>query len=88
MQKTFKTAVKFDKFMIEIDGELKSRYEHFGEKNPQSKQLEIFGEAGTFKIGKDGKLEDLQAPLMLFSYSCNHHVNCSLVNSPIFPVQK
>ena len=69
----FQTATKLENLtIIDIEGELKTRNEHFGEKAPKfSKQLKTFGEAGIVKIGKDGKIGKYGAPSMFVGYTCN-----------------
>ena len=84
MQEAFQAATKSGNLMvIGIDGELKTRYEHFCEKLPKfSKQLWQFDEAGTVKIGYYGKLWDNGAPCIFAGYPCNHNSDCFCMYSP------
>ena len=68
-KEAFEATTKLDDLtIININGELKTWYEHFGDKIPNSsRQLQKFGEAGMVKICKDKKIGDHRAP-QLFAW--------------------
>ena len=71
----FQTATKLDN-LTNIDGELKMRYEDFGEKGPKfSRQLQMCGEVDMVTIGKDGNCGDHRASYIYNNGDCYHMYN-------------
>ena len=71
------TAVMLDYLtVVEINGVSKTRIEHYGLTIPNwSKHLHKWGEAGTVKTGKDGKIGDRGVTMMFIGYANNHEGN-------------
>ena len=63
--------------MIDIDGKDLPRVEHCEMSFPGfSKHLYTFGEAGTVKIGKDGKVGDWAIIMIRVGYAKHHARDC------------
>ena len=67
-------AVKLDWLtVIKIDGVNKTRIEHYGNEIPTwTLHVRTFGEAGTVKIGKNGKLGDRGCTMMYVGHADGH----------------
>ena len=78
------TAAKLDWLTtINLKGVEKARIEHFGMKIPGfAKHLRTWGEAGTIKTGKDGKVGDRGATCMFIGYANNHEGDCYRMWNP------
>ncbi len=58
---------------VTINGVTKTRWEHMGHSLPSwTKNLWTFGEAGTVKEGKQGKILDRGETMMFVGYNQNH----------------
>ena len=69
--------------MKEINGVKFIRYEHFHGKKPMyAKNLHTWGEAGTVKIGKNGKIGDHGITMIFVGYSENHPYDCYRMYNP------
>ena len=63
-----------------IDDVTKTRIEHYGMQMPKfAKNLRTWGEAGTVKSGKDGKLGDRRITMMMVGYT-KHHEGDGMLN--------
>ncbi len=63
--------------IVEIDGVIKTRIEHFGYGLPKFAQyLRTWGKAGTIKTGKVGKTSNCGATCMLIGYANNREGDC------------
>ena len=75
-RKAISCATKVDGLLLhEVDGEVKSRYQHFCRSNPAfADHLRIWGEAGvvTLKETKGSKLSDRGITCMMLDYATNH----------------
>ena len=72
--------------VIDLEGVAKTRIEHFQGKLPAfAKHLRTWGEAGTVKMGKDGKVGDRGATMMFIGYANDHTGN---VYQMYYPVTK
>ncbi len=68
---------------VTINGVTKMRWEHSGHKLPSwTKNLWTFGEAGTVKEGKQGKVLDRGETIMFMGYNQNHGINCYRIYNP------
>ena len=78
------TATKLDwATPITLKGVTKTRIEHFGMKIPKFfGQLRTWGEAGTVKTGKDGKVGDHGVTCMFVGYADNHSGDCYRMYNP------
>ena len=67
-------AVKLDWLtVLEIHGVSKARIEHYGhEIHSWTKQMRTFGEAGTVKIGKKGKVRNRGVTMMYMGHADGH----------------
>ncbi len=72
------TATFLNKLVTVImNGERKTRWEHAGHKLPVwVKNLQTFGEAGTIKYKKKGKVLDQGVTMMFIGYDNYHSGNC------------
>ena len=62
--------------VIDINGVSKTRIEHYGKEIPNwAKHLHKWGEAGTVKTGKDGKIGDRGVTCIFIGYANNHEGN-------------
>ena len=69
--------------VIEINGVKKTRAEHYNNQLPGFAQhLRTIGEAGTVKIGKNGKINDRGVTMMFLGYANNHSGNCYRMYNP------
>jgi hypothetical protein len=67
-----------------LNGESKARWEHAGHKLPiWAKNLQTFGEAGTVKEGKKGKVLDREVTMMFTSNNNYHNDNCYGMYNPV-----
>ncbi len=58
-------------------------YKHFyGEAPKYAIKLQEFGEAGTVKMGKDGKLGDRGIPMIFVGYALDHSQDCYQMYNP------
>ena len=73
-----KTATKLDGLvMVEINGVKKTRVEHYANIIPRwTKFMRTFGEAGTVRTGKDGKVGNRGVTMMMVGHADNHEGNC------------
>ena len=76
--KVSKTATKLDSLsLVEIDGVKKTCVEHYANIIPRwVKHTRTFGEAGTVRIGKDGKVGNLGVTMMTVGSANNREGNC------------
>uniref|UniRef100_A0A7S2KWV0 Integrase catalytic domain-containing protein n=1 Tax=Leptocylindrus danicus TaxID=163516 RepID=A0A7S2KWV0_9STRA len=81
-----KTATLLNGMMVvELEGEVKTRFEHYLGKLPNStKYLRTWGEAGTVKIKTDTspKLNDKGVQCMFVGYDLNHPGDCYIMYNP------
>ena len=72
-----KTATKLDGLVVvEINGVKKTRFEHYANILPRwTKFMRTFGEAGTVRTGKDGKVGNRGVTMMMVGYADNHEGN-------------
>ena len=72
------TATKLDSLVIVvIDGVKKTRVEHYANILPRwVNHMTTFGEDGTVRTGKDGKVGDRGVTMMMVGYADNHEGNC------------
>ena len=71
--------------VVEVDGVMKTRYEHFVRQNPMfAKHLRMWGEAGTVKIktSTSPKLNDKGTHCMFVGYTYNHPGDCYRMYDP------
>ncbi len=69
--------------VVERNGNLLTRYEHFfGEAPRYATMLWKFGEAGTVKIGMNGKLEGHKIPMISVGYALDHSQHCYCMYNP------
>jgi hypothetical protein len=67
-----------------MNGERKTRWEHAGHKLPSwVKNLQTFGEAGTVKEKKKGKVLDRGVTMMFIVYNNYHSGNCYRMYTPV-----
>ncbi len=67
-----------------LNGETKTRWEHASHKLPLwVKNLRTFGEAGTIKEGKKGKVLDRGVTMMFLGYNNYHSGNCYCMYNPV-----
>jgi hypothetical protein len=67
-----------------LNGESKARWEHAGHKLPVwVKNLQNFGEAGTVKEGKKGKVLDRGVTMIFVGYDNYHSGNCYRMYNPV-----
>ena len=73
-----KTATKLDSLVIvDIDGIKKTWVKHYAKILPRwVNHMRTFGEAGTVRTGKDGKVGDCGVTMMMMGYADNHEGNC------------
>ena len=70
--------------MIEINGVTKTRIEHYQGSLPEfASHLRTFGEAGTVKISKDGKVKDRGVTCMFVGYASDHTGNVYRMFNPL-----
>ena len=59
--------------IVDINGVSKARIEHYGHEIPSwTKQIRTFGEAGTVKIGKKGKVRNCGVTMMYVGHADGH----------------
>ena len=69
--------------VIELDGIKKTRCEHYCGKLPKyAPYLRTWGEAGTVKIGKQGKVNDRGVTMMMIGYANCHEGNVYRMLNP------
>jgi hypothetical protein len=69
---------------VTVNRETKTRWEHAGHKIPLwVKFFWTFGEAGTVKQGKKGKVLDRGITLMFVGYDNEHNGNCYRLYNPV-----
>ncbi len=67
-----------------LNGESKAWWEHVGHKLPVwVKNLQTFGEAGTIKEGKKGKVLDRGVTMIFVRYDNYHSGNCHRMYNPV-----
>lgn len=78
------TSTKLDWLSVaEVNGVVKTRIEHYGSEIPHfAKHLHTWGEAGTVKTGKDGKVGDRGVTCMLIGYANDHEGNVFRMFNP------
>ena len=70
--------------VIEIKGVTKTRVEHYQGSVPKFAQnLRTWGEAGTVKLGKQGKIIDRGVTMMFIGYANNHDGDCFRMFNPV-----
>jgi hypothetical protein len=79
-----KTATHLNNLMpVTIGGVTQTCWEHTGYKDPKwTKNLQIFGEAGTVKDGKKGKVLNRGPTMMFVGYSEDHAENVFQMFNP------
>ena len=69
--------------VVELNGKVCMHYEHFhGTKPLYAMALWEWGEAGTVKIGKNGKVGDRGIPMIFIGYAKNHAKDCYRMYDP------
>ena len=69
--------------MVEINEANKACVEHYANIIPRwVKFMRTFGEAGTVRTGKDGKVGDRGVTMMMVGYADNHEGNCYQMFNP------
>ena len=69
--------------VIELDGEKKTRIEHYQGSLPAfANQLRTIGEAGTVRIGKNGKVKDRGVTMLFIGYATQHEGDCWRMYNP------
>jgi len=83
-KQAFRTATMLDNLAVkEVDGKVLTRYEHFHGKYPwYAKALRTFGEAGTVKVGKHGKVGNRGEPMVFVGYADDHQDDCYRMWNP------
>jgi hypothetical protein len=79
------TATALDNLVaVTVNGETKTIFEHAGIAIPSFvKHLRTFGEAGTMKKGKDGKVGDRGITMMFVGYADGHAGDCYRMYNPV-----
>ena len=79
------TATKLDWLsIVELNGVKKTRVEHYQNLMPNFVQhLRTWGEAGTVKTGKDGKVGDRGVTMIFIGYANSHEGDCYRMLNPI-----
>ena len=68
---------------IELDGVKKTRIEHYQGSLPAfANQLRTIGEAGTVRIGKNGKIKDRGVTMLFIGYATQHEGDCWRMYNP------
>ena len=79
-KEAFNTATKLDNLItVQVDGKVKTRYEHFGE---LARMLRTWGKAGVVMTGKDGKTGDQGCTCIFVGYADNHDADCYRMYNP------
>jgi hypothetical protein len=69
--------------VIELDGKKKTRIEHYQDSLPAfANQLRTIGEAGTVRIGKNGKVKDRGVTMLFIGYAMQHEGDCWRMYNP------
>ena len=80
-----KTALKLDGLVIvDINVVKKTQVEHYANIIPRwVKHMRTFGEAGTVRTGKDGKVNNRGVTMMMVGYADKHEGNCYQMFNPL-----
>ena len=83
--KVAKTAMKLDSLVkVEIDGAKNTCVNYYSNiVSRWVKYMRTFGEVGTVRTGKDGKVDDRGAIMMMVEYADNHECNCYRMFNPL-----
>jgi hypothetical protein len=69
--------------VIKLDDEKKTRIEHYQGSLPAfANQLRTIGEAGTVRIGKNGKVKDRGVTMLFVGYATQHEGDCWRMYNP------